>query len=298
MRRAALVSVALVLGLGSLLAPGSARLFADADGDGMPNRWERLHGLDPNRANAPGDPDRDKLRNIYEYLLGGHPRQRDTDADGLWDGGEVTKWGSEVDVANTLVGTAVGYQICLVAGTPCGHLPMGGAVIVLRDATGAEVDRALTDESGRFSMTTAPGTYTFEALAPPGFNAPDPSEVVLRELALKAHVTFGHTIRGVIGQARVSPTCPGPQTPFDDCVDPLAGVVIEVRDATGATVASATTDETGRYAFSLDPGDYTLIAHPLEGTSLPSPPGPVEFSITAEDDGPRQIDSDYDSGIR
>ena len=288
---------ALALGLTSLMPPAAARL-ADTDGDGMPNRWERRHDLNPNKANAAGDPDRDRLSNLDEYLLGGHPRMRDSDGDGLWDGGEIVKWGSAIDVANTIVGTAVGYQICTVEGSPCGHLPVGGGVVVLRDELGAEVERVLTDTEGRFSMVSPPGTYTFEAFAPPGFNAPDPQDVTLTALALKAHVTYGHVIHGVVGQARQSPTCGGPQRPYEDCIAPLSGATIEVQDALGATVATATTDETGRYAFSLNPGDYTLIAHPLGSNALPAPPQPVAFSITAEDEGPRLIDSDYDTGIR
>ena len=296
MRLAILLS-ALALGATSFMSPAVARL-ADTDGDGMPNRWERRHDLNPNKANAAGDPDRDRLSNLDEYLLGGHPRDRDTDNDGLWDGGEVFKWGSEIDVPNTVVGTAVGYQICSVDGSTCGHLPVGGGVMVLRDDLGAEVERVLTDPEGRFSLTSPPGTYTFEALAPPGFNTPDPQPVTLTALALKAHVTYGHVIHGVIGQARQSPTCGGPQRPYEVCVAPLSGATIEVQDELGATVSSVTTDETGRYAFSLDPGEYTLIAHPMETGGLPAPPAPVAFTITAEDEGPRLIDSDYDTGIR
>jgi hypothetical protein len=278
--------------------PSDTRLLADADGDGMPNRWERSHGLNPRKANAAGDPDRDRLSNLDEYLLGGHPKRRDTDGDGIWDGGEVTKWGSEVDVANSVVGTAVGYQICLVDASACGHLPLPGGVVVLRDETGAEIERVLTDVEGRFALTSPPGVYTFEALAPPGFNAPGPQEVTLTELALKAHVTYGHVIHGVVGQARQSPTCGGPQRPYDDCVAPLEGATIEVQDSLGATVATVTTDDTGRYAFSLNPGDYVLIAHPPDASELPAAPAPVAFTITAEDEGPRLIDSDYDTGIR
>jgi len=50
----------------------------DADGDGLPNHWESVYGLDPHVANgddgASGDPDRDGLTNLQEYLSGTHPR--------------------------------------------------------------------------------------------------------------------------------------------------------------------------------------------------------------------------------
>ena len=45
----------------ALAAPSADAAGRDSDGDGMPNRWERAHELNPHRANASGDPDRDRL---------------------------------------------------------------------------------------------------------------------------------------------------------------------------------------------------------------------------------------------
>lgn len=65
-------------------APGDI----DSDGDGLPEAWERLHGLDPANPMDPPDPDFDGLSNREEYLLGLDPRQADGDGDGLGDGTE------------------------------------------------------------------------------------------------------------------------------------------------------------------------------------------------------------------
>src|SRR5262249_16481986 len=47
---------------------------ADSDGDGMPDAWEKSHGLDPNdRADASKDADRDGYTSIEEYLNGTGP---------------------------------------------------------------------------------------------------------------------------------------------------------------------------------------------------------------------------------
>lgn len=46
----------------------------DTDGDGMPDKWERLHGLKPNdSADGSADKDRDGYTNIEEYLNGTNP---------------------------------------------------------------------------------------------------------------------------------------------------------------------------------------------------------------------------------
>jgi len=62
--------------------PSPARLNStsatDTDGDGLPDEWEILHGLNPDVAagadGALGDPDRDGLTNRDEYLRGTDPR--------------------------------------------------------------------------------------------------------------------------------------------------------------------------------------------------------------------------------
>ena len=61
----------------------------DRDRDGMPNRWEARHGLDPDVANGDGDKDRDGLRNLKEYRKHADPADEDTDDDGHDDGDEV-----------------------------------------------------------------------------------------------------------------------------------------------------------------------------------------------------------------
>jgi hypothetical protein len=62
----------------------------DSDGDGLPDRWEEEHGLDPkNRADGNTDFDKDGLPASCEYRVGTDPRNSDTDDGGRSDGAEV-----------------------------------------------------------------------------------------------------------------------------------------------------------------------------------------------------------------
>ncbi len=67
----------------------------DTDLDGLPNKWEKFHGLNASSAvgedGALGDPDRDELMNEDEFFYGTHPLKGDTDEGGQGDGSEISK---------------------------------------------------------------------------------------------------------------------------------------------------------------------------------------------------------------
>ncbi len=58
----------------------------DTDGDGMPDDYEDLFGLNKFVPDADDDLDSDGLTNLEEFLLGTIPNNPDTDGDGLLDG--------------------------------------------------------------------------------------------------------------------------------------------------------------------------------------------------------------------
>ena len=98
---ASAVSALLITGLGAAPAHAGGR---DSDGDGIPNRWERSHGLNPrSAADAKRDLDKDALTNLVEYRLGSELDDEDSDDDGHDDGDEVKdgKASTDVDDADT-----------------------------------------------------------------------------------------------------------------------------------------------------------------------------------------------------
>jgi hypothetical protein len=88
MRQSAIASVvAAAFALAGATTAHAAR--TDSDGDGMPDRWEKHHGLKVHQADGRADKDGDGLSNLAEYRAGGDPRREDTDRDGQDDGDEV-----------------------------------------------------------------------------------------------------------------------------------------------------------------------------------------------------------------
>ena len=87
-RLAVLITIALAATAAAPAAADARARVRDRDRDGLPDRWERRHGLSTKKRSGGQDPDRDGLSNRHEYRLRLHPRRADTDRDGVPDGRE------------------------------------------------------------------------------------------------------------------------------------------------------------------------------------------------------------------
>jgi len=99
---------------------------------------------------------------------------------------------------------------------------------------------------------------------------------------------------GINGIALAGPTCPVERPGDPACAPrPVAGATILIRDATGADVATIVTDAAGRFQVALPPGEYTLVAQPVEG--LMGNPAPLDVEVA---EGDVTIELSYETGIR
>jgi len=98
----------------------------------------------------------------------------------------------------------------------------------------------------------------------------------------------------VAGIAVAGPVCPVAKIPPDPRCDPrpVPGARLQVTDGAGRPVARTTTDETGRFAFTLPPGRYRLVPQPVQG--LLGTPGSTELTVPS----PGELTVRYDTGIR
>jgi hypothetical protein len=100
----------------------------------------------------------------------------------------------------------------------------------------------------------------------------------------------------VSGYAHAGPICPVVHDPPDPaCEDrPVAGAVLVVRAAAGATIAEITTRRDGTFAVTLPPGRYTLVPQAVEG--LMGTAAEQDFRVVG---APLAgLDVSYDTGIR
>lgn len=81
------VTIFAIASLFALVATAGA-IGGDRNGDGIPDRWAKKHGLKASKNQANRDQDHDNVRNLCEYEAGMDPRDKNSDNDRRRDGRE------------------------------------------------------------------------------------------------------------------------------------------------------------------------------------------------------------------
>jgi hypothetical protein len=132
------------------------------------------------------------------------------------------------------------------------------------------------------------GTITFV-----GEEGPELPPEVVEEL--RAAAAEREQVVGIAGLASAGPVCPVEQPGDPSCAPrAVAFATIVVKDASGAEVTRATTDEAGFFRVSLVPGAYTVEAQPMEGLMGT----PASIAATVVDGQEAWVGIAYDTGIR
>lgn len=104
----------------------------------------------------------------------------------------------------------------------------------------------------------------------------------------------GSGVIGIRGVATAGPVCPVAQPNDPNCADrPVAGATVHIIDETGTEVALLETDRSGAFVVTLSPGNYRVLADPVEG--LMHGPDPVDVTVAAS---LALVQLTYDTGIR
>lgn len=116
--------------------------------------------------------------------------------------------------------------------------------------------------------------------------------ILLLVTACSAPPVSGFEVSGI---ALAGPVCPVESVPPDPACAPrpVVGAVVEAVDQTGTSLASAVTDDEGRFTLMLPAGEYTIVALPVDG--LMGTPAPLDATVGGSLDVGVLA---YDTGIR
>ena len=156
-----------------------------------------------------------------------------------------------------------------------GEPGLGGVVVNLLDAGGAQIASTVTGPAGDYAFIVAPGTYEVEFVAPGGSAFSSPNQGGDDSVDSDADAITGRTgpivISGSTPDISVDAGLVAPATLGDfvwqdingdgiqDGGEPgLDGVTVNLLDSGGATVATTVTAAGGAYSFTVAPGSYTV----------------------------------------
>jgi SdrD B-like domain len=179
-----------------------------------------------------------------------------------------------------------------------------GTTITITDPSGDSVTLT-TGPDGTYSTSVAPGTYTITETQPAGFGVSTTPSAISTITVPQSGLTnqnFGDAKAAIIGNVYVDAGNDGIRGAGEA---PIAGVTVQLRNATGV-VATTTTDANGRYVFpDLPPDTYTVVqVQPPAYIDGKDSPGSLGGSAATNDeisgivisDGTTTVGNDYNFG--
>ena len=238
----------------------------------------------------------------FENLRPGDYRIFQHQPDGFFHGGQRLGTGGGQILADDLLGLTLAAGSALVEYNFCeiepssisgivhidedgdcirdeGERGLGGVRIDLMDVNGNLISTTVTDSQGQYSFENLrPGDYRIfqhqpDGLLQGGQTLGSGGGLVLADDLLGVTLAAGRDLVDY-NFCEVEPSSISGFVHVDDdgdCIrdaneQGLAGVTIELRDATGRVVAQTMTDSNGRYEFTnLRPGDYQIFEYQPEG---------------------------------
>ncbi|NNF56078.1 MAG: DUF11 domain-containing protein, partial [Acidimicrobiales bacterium] len=164
-----------------------------------------------------------------------------------------------------------------------GDTPLAGVIVELLDAAGNQVAVTSTTSTGDYSFSGLfPGNYIVHEIQPAEWGSTTPNEILFTLTTAGASgLDFGEKAGSISGVAFADDEFDGISS--GDVA--VLGVTVNLVDSSGATVATATTDGDGAYAFTSLPADtYAVVITPPAGSTFS--PADVGSDDT--------IDSDFD----
>eukprot|EP00123_Amoebidium_parasiticum_P014387 comp22472_c6_seq1/m.33870 comp22472_c6_seq1/g.33870 ORF comp22472_c6_seq1/g.33870 comp22472_c6_seq1/m.33870 type:complete len:846 (-) comp22472_c6_seq1:22-2559(-) len=153
-----------------------------------------------------------------------------------------------------------------------------GNVPITLTQNGSTIATAKTDSAGIYTFTNLKqGQYEVSVGAIPDLDVPDtPAKRRVLTVLGGETGTFNFRVLGPAPDAKA--------TIFGniyndlnkngqyDSNEGILSAAVSVKSGTGATVATATTDSSGRYSFTVDPGNYKVVISALPGYNVPDLP--------------------------
>ncbi|MBD1889535.1 SdrD B-like domain-containing protein [Coleofasciculus sp. FACHB-SPT9] len=186
---------------------------------------------------------------------------------------------------NNSIGTLVYNDLNGNGIQDAGEKGISGVTVTLKDANGNVIATTTTDANGNYIFNNLPnGTYIVDVTDPTGFKLTTNNDLLSVTISPNnpnfSNANFGFLAGGTIGDRVFNDT--NGNGIQDEGEPGISGVVVTLKNANGAVIATTTTDANGNYNFSgLPLGNYIVEVADPAGFTLTTNNDSSPVSLTA-----------------